>query len=365
VKLINIFFVGQLEFNDILLLPENKAIRQRITVTYNLPPLSLEETAQYIEHRLTVAGATGKIFEKNTIPEIFAFSKGYPRLINVICDRALLTGFIASSRQIDKKIIRECVQELDISPATKARQALQEAEIKQTTSTPPAGHGKVKYIASAVVIVILLAVLYRFFGPSPTTDTPALSTKQAVSSETSPKEQTGTAPKPVTPPPGNISTAANPPASPKDTTGSEALPESPPVSTAPKKEEPASGSTASPENDAGKEPTPETPLEKLIISFDLDALDINETSLMELEKLAKGVLRRKTAKIIVHGYTDATGSTQYNLKLAGFRATAVKNILVGKGIPLDRISSVSHTTQQGSTTENQGTRRVEVEVIYE
>ena len=109
VKLINIFFVGQLEFNDILLLPENKAIRQRITVTYNLPPLSLEETGQYIEHRLTVAGATKRIFAKNTIPEIFEFSKGYPRLINIICDRALLTGFIASSKQIDKKIIRSKV----------------------------------------------------------------------------------------------------------------------------------------------------------------------------------------------------------------------------------------------------------------
>jgi len=365
VKLINIFFVGQLEFNDILLLPENKAIRQRITVTYNLPPLSLDETAQYIEHRLTVAGATRKIFEKNTIPEIFAFSKGYPRLINVICDRALLTGFIGSSRQIDKKIIQECVRELDISSATKAHQAIREAEITQNASTPLAGHGKGKYMASAVVIFILLAILYLFFGPSPTADPPGLPTKQAVAPETSANEQTGIAPKPLTPSPGNISPAANPPILPKDTTDGEALPESPPAATAPEKEEPPSDSTASPGNDAGKEPIPETPLEKLTISFGRDSLDINEASSLELEKLAKAVLRRKTAKIIVHGYTDATGNAQYNVKLAGFRATAVKNILVGKGIPLERISSVSHTTQQGNTTENQGNRRVEVEVIYE
>ncbi len=365
VKLINIFFVGQLEFNDILLLPENKAIRQRITVTYNLPSLSLEETEEYIGHRLNVAGATRKIFEKSAIREIYEFSKGYPRLINVICDRALLTGFISSSKQIDKKIIKECVQELDISLATKARQAVQEADIKKHTSTPPSSHKQVKYIAYAAVIFILLAVLYRFFGPSLTTNILALSTKQAISPEPSPKEQTVIALKPLTPPQGNISAPVNPPAHPKDMTEVEALPKAPPVATVPEKEELLSDSTTLPANKATKEPIPESVLEKLIISFDLDSLDINEASLMELEKLAKTALRRKTARIIVHGYTDSTGSTQYNLKLAGFRATAVKNVLVGKGIALDRISSVSHTTQLNNTAENQGTRRVEVEVIYE
>jgi type II secretory pathway predicted ATPase ExeA/CheY-like chemotaxis protein len=118
--LINVFFVGQLEFNDILLLPENRAIRQRIAVNYNIPPLSLKETEKYIEYRLAVAGTKRKIFKTSAIREIFNFSKGYPRLINIISDRALLTGFINSAKHIKKGIIKECAGELDISLMSKA-----------------------------------------------------------------------------------------------------------------------------------------------------------------------------------------------------------------------------------------------------
>jgi general secretion pathway protein A len=117
VKLINIFFVGQMEFNEILLRPENKAIRQRITVSYNINPLNEKETAEYIEFRLAVAGAYRKIFDKAAIREIYNFSNGYPRLINVIADRGLLTAYIKSVRQINKAIIQECARELDISVA--------------------------------------------------------------------------------------------------------------------------------------------------------------------------------------------------------------------------------------------------------
>jgi len=212
VKLINIFFVGQLEFNDILLLPENKAIKQRITVTYNLPPLSLEETGQYIEHRLTVAGATKKIFEKNTIPEIFEFSKGYPRLINVICDRALLTGFISSTKQIDKKIIQECVDELDISSATKARQEIQETGEKQIKGATRQDKSiKIKYIAYLALVIILFILLYRLFGPPMPGLAPAPSIKQDVPPQALPQQPAKTAPPPVTPPPAQIPEVALPP----------------------------------------------------------------------------------------------------------------------------------------------------------
>jgi len=117
--LINVFFVGQLEFNDMLLQPENRAIRQRIAVNYNIPPLSLKETKKYIEYRLVVAGANRKIFKANAIREIFHFSKGYPRLINIIADRALLTGYINADKYVKKRIIKECAGELDISPVSK------------------------------------------------------------------------------------------------------------------------------------------------------------------------------------------------------------------------------------------------------
>ncbi|MFO8111569.1 MAG: AAA family ATPase [Desulfosalsimonadaceae bacterium] len=115
VKLINIFFVGQMEFNEILLRKENKAIRQRIAVNYNIDPLTLKETAKYVGFRLSVAGSNRKIFDAGAIREIYRFSNGYPRLINVIADRALLTGFTQSARRINRGIIRECATELDIS----------------------------------------------------------------------------------------------------------------------------------------------------------------------------------------------------------------------------------------------------------
>lgn len=114
-KLLNIFFVGQVEFNEILLRPANRAIRQRITVNYNIAPLSAKETSQYIQHRLRIAGGSPEIFAEEAVSEIFSFSKGYPRLINIICDRALLTGFVEDARTITPAHVRECIKELKIA----------------------------------------------------------------------------------------------------------------------------------------------------------------------------------------------------------------------------------------------------------
>ena len=113
-KLINIFFVGQPEFNQILLEPRNRAVKQRIAVRYQVEPLNHEETSHYIEHRMQVAGATRKIFTSNAISDIFKFSNGCPRLINIICDHALLTGYAAELKIIGSSVIRECEPELKI-----------------------------------------------------------------------------------------------------------------------------------------------------------------------------------------------------------------------------------------------------------
>ncbi len=123
-KLINIFFVGQQEFNDIILKPENKALRQRITVNYSLSPLTMAETDEYIKYRLSVAGADKFIFNTSAVHEIYLFSEGYPRLINTICDRALLTGYVKEAARIDDRIISECAQDLRIeSPTNKKNPA--------------------------------------------------------------------------------------------------------------------------------------------------------------------------------------------------------------------------------------------------
>ena len=111
-KLINIFFVGQSELKGMLLSPICRALRQRITLFYDIEPLSEGETSEYVAHRLKVAGTEEELFKKEAIKEIHIFSRGYPRLINIICDRALLTGYVKEQREIDADIVNECAREV-------------------------------------------------------------------------------------------------------------------------------------------------------------------------------------------------------------------------------------------------------------
>ncbi len=114
-KLINIFMVGQNELNTILNEDRNKAFKQRIGNKYHLDPLNVTETHEYVDHRLKVAGSDKEIFNAKAIQAIHFFSAGTPRLINAICDLALLTGYSLGKDKIDEKIIKECVQELKLS----------------------------------------------------------------------------------------------------------------------------------------------------------------------------------------------------------------------------------------------------------
>ena len=113
--LINTFFVGQSEFKALIAKNENRAVRQRITVSYELSPLTLDETRQYIGHRLKVAGASRPIFTPEAIRLIHGHSRGYPRLINIICDHALMSGYSRGVDRIDETIIKECGNELRIA----------------------------------------------------------------------------------------------------------------------------------------------------------------------------------------------------------------------------------------------------------
>ena len=130
-KLINIFFVGQTELIISLSQDQNRAIRQRITMLYNLEPLTELETKVYIVHRLKVAGLNGNIFTDKAVGEIHTFSHGYPRLINIICDNALLTGYVKDLRQIDAALIRECAKDFQASYGLDNRADI-EKEVSET-----------------------------------------------------------------------------------------------------------------------------------------------------------------------------------------------------------------------------------------
>jgi type II secretory pathway predicted ATPase ExeA len=118
-KLLNIFLVGQNEIHQTLSLQQFRAIRQRISLAYQIQPLSERETSEYIKHRLKVAGTEKEIFNQGAVWEIYRFSNGYPRLINIICDHGLLTGFTRDLKKITSAIIKECSQELRFQGETK------------------------------------------------------------------------------------------------------------------------------------------------------------------------------------------------------------------------------------------------------
>jgi len=112
-KLLQIILVGQPELNHKLNLYELRQLKQRIMVRYHISPLLKEEIANYIRHRLEIAGSSGNPkFTSEAILAISEFSKGIPRLINIICDRALLAGFVIQTNIIDIDIIKRCIEEL-------------------------------------------------------------------------------------------------------------------------------------------------------------------------------------------------------------------------------------------------------------
>jgi len=112
-KLIQVVLAGQPELNHRLNLYDLRQLQQRIMVRYHITPLDNKEVENYINHRLGIAGAGSKItFSEDAIKAITDFSSGIPRLINIICDRALLAGFVAETYVIDLDIIKRCMEEL-------------------------------------------------------------------------------------------------------------------------------------------------------------------------------------------------------------------------------------------------------------
>ncbi len=111
-KLIQIVLVGQPELNNTLSQPNFRQIRQRINLQHHLYPLTEKETGDYIVKRLRIAGRRASLFNKGAVKEIYRKTDGIPRLINVLCDNALLIGYASDKKLIDKKIIEEAAKDL-------------------------------------------------------------------------------------------------------------------------------------------------------------------------------------------------------------------------------------------------------------
>ncbi len=111
-KLLQIILIGQPELREVLQRMELRQLAQRITGRYHLDPLRREETAGYVRHRLRVAGATAEIFTNGALAEIHRLASGIPRVINVICDRALLGAYTQEQHRISARLVRRAVGEI-------------------------------------------------------------------------------------------------------------------------------------------------------------------------------------------------------------------------------------------------------------
>jgi general secretion pathway protein A len=116
-KLVQVILLGQPELDKTLDDPSLRQLKQRVSIRYNIHPLSRDETREYIKNRLKIAGArNASLFDESAVRLIYNYSKGLPRLINIVCDNALLVGYAEGERIIGKSVIREVIRDSE-SPA--------------------------------------------------------------------------------------------------------------------------------------------------------------------------------------------------------------------------------------------------------
>ncbi|VAW63389.1 General secretion pathway protein A [hydrothermal vent metagenome] len=149
-KLLQVILLGQPEFLDVLDRPELSQLAQRITARFHLTPLKLSEVEEYVAHRLAIAGCRRPIFIHGVIKGLYKYSGGVPRLINVICDRALLGCYVQNKHHIDKPTLVGAARE--VLGENKA------AAIK-TKITPR----QIKLFAIAAALLMSVALVLYFF----------------------------------------------------------------------------------------------------------------------------------------------------------------------------------------------------------
>jgi len=135
-KVVSCIFAGQTEFLDMV--KQNRALAQRVFFSHIIHPLTQSETDDYIAHRLKVAGTEEPIFTSNAMQEVFRLSGGNPRLINILCDQALLSGYALDKKKIGDELIKESTENTLIPLNTQkepAAAAQKEDPAKQSTST--------------------------------------------------------------------------------------------------------------------------------------------------------------------------------------------------------------------------------------
>ena len=116
-KLLQIILVGQPELKQLLGRDDMKQVKQRIALRHHIPPLAWEEVGDYIQHRLKVAGGNGHIrWTDGALLLIRRYSHGVPRMINVLCDKALIAGYVRETWIIDAGIVQLAIEDIEGEP---------------------------------------------------------------------------------------------------------------------------------------------------------------------------------------------------------------------------------------------------------
>jgi general secretion pathway protein A len=361
-KLINIFFVGQDEFNEVLSRRENRALRQRISLIHNLQPLNRKETKEYITYRLKVAGSKINIFNSAAVEEIYSFSGGYPRLINIICDYALLTGYVKAKKQIKAQIITECVEELRIPIKSYEKEnRRQEPFIKPNSKY--IGDSRKKTPGRMIRYVILMTLVsmtagFLYYQPGLNDSVAAMKkywaqvvrviqnkkltskfqTEQNLENNTYfikyPEKQNSKGQREA-----YIESQFRQEyiLQKKEFENDIGLKENNSADSTPTRE---------PVEDVRSETPPKTPDktnefiaingDDLIIYFGYNSYKLTNDGIIKLERLLSALAQHPDTDIIIKGYTDNTGNYKFNKRLSEMRASTVKNYLLGKGIRPDK-----------------------------
>ncbi len=235
-KLLQIMLVGQPELRDILARPELAQLDQRVTLRWHLGSLTKDETIAYVRHRIRVAadGQEPVLFTDSALATIYRFSKGIPRLINIVCHRALLIGYTREERRLDRPIVLQAIQELGRKEPTSTH-------TMSTRLSSPFLTG----MAVALGVFVLIVVLYRNWvstQAAPAQEAVARTTPQVL------EENKSLAPAPSLAPPPAVSTEPPPPTAEKPVDESQATESSSPLSapTATATEQPEAPSPQSP-----------------------------------------------------------------------------------------------------------------------
>lgn len=397
-KLINIFFVGQQEFNSILMTPQNRALSQRITVRYHIEALDTKETGDYINHRLEVAGSKKNIFNDRAVAEVYQVSGGIPRLINIVCDHALLTAYANNKKAIDHNIIRECAEELRIpvykpqaeAASVKLSPSKENNNVEKETSglkieknngvrnvtpekdfSPKENSHIVRRTVYAIVIILLISgigiAIHEFsgvkeprYGEEDLTPQKYKTTLEKEKARLEDRLNDG----------GTNDNSTEKEATVPDNSSDKQKAEDtkPGDATAQKKSDKASipdngtaaqkaittrkdgavhkkdtGNTGTTDHKKPKDTTKAIealPLmnEKVNIQFSINSNEIDKGSYNKLDKIADYLVNHPDVMIYVSGYTDDSGSPGYNKSVSRFRAGAVKSYLIGKGVHPGKIT---------------------------